>query len=834
MLQIDPSNRFRLAAAAALLILVLSAPLAMAQSPLQTYRQLYSVGLDSAQVYHVREFVLDRQDLHVYLNDGTIAFMRGVNGKVTGAYFEGDGQILLRPPDAVERNSLGLFSGLGVLDERFESAFLRFNDDLYDQIRASSRKADDSDLATDHNDVASNLAHGDALRLLETMTTAPGAMGSGRDQFLHMRISSERLGNFDVIYDSLAPEQFLVGRLAPHSSDAWYDIWMSFPSEDRREMEAAEHARLVIDPWASSSTVKPVNVRIDAKLLPPENIEASAELDLDVVSGGQSVLVFELSRYLNVSNVALADGTHLEFIHNEAMSGTDLSKRGNDLLTVILPAALKTGDKLTLKFNYAGAVMKQAGNGLLFVGERGIWYPNRGLSMAQFDLKFHWPREWTLIATGKEVSEEQNENGFTGRWISETEIPIAGFNLGQYAHGSAKAGDITINAFATTSLETIVPSLAEVQQDPKDKKRHTLTPKQEARLRQLSPAEGSQAVAEYAARSVSQYSEWFGPYPFSTLSVTQFPGNLSQGWPTLVYLSSAAFLSAEQRKEELNMNAIQQVIYGQIMLPHEAAHQWWGDLVGWRSYRDQWLVEALADYSAMMLLEQQHPENVRLVLETYRRDLLYKNEAGHRYTEAGPVSLGFRLSSSVFPNGYIVISYGRGAWLMHMLRCLFRDYAVEAGMPPAKGDQAFREALHSLRKHYAHTNITIRELQKEMESHISHVSSDDSSVRHTLGWFFEGWVNGTAIPKITLKDVRFKSTGKQTVATFTVVQDECPDTLMTEVPIYAVDANNRYKLLRRVMADGPETKARLTIPAGTRRLSVDPEWTLLTSNPEGH
>jgi aminopeptidase N len=306
---------------------------------------------------------------------------------------------------------------------------------------------------------------------------------------------------------------------------------------------------------------------------------------------------------------------------------------------------------------------------------------------------------------------------------------------------------------------------------------------------------------------------------------------LSQGWPTLIYLTSAAFLSYEERQKELNMNAFQQVIYGQVMLPHEAAHQWWGDLVGWRSYRDQWLVEALADYSAMMLLELKHPENVQFVLEAYRRDLLFKNEAGHRYAEAGPVSLGYRLSSSVFPNGYIVISYGRGCWLMHMLRSLFRDYAVEAGLPSSKGDEAFRNALRSLREHYAHTNITVRELQKEMEAHIGQVTTPASPVKHSLGWFFDGWVNGTAVPKITLKDIKSRQVGKQTFVNFTIVQEECPDTLMTEVPIYAVDANNKYKFLRRAMADGLETKARLAVPAGTRRLAVDPEWTLLTSNP---
>jgi hypothetical protein len=37
------------------------------------------------------------------------------------------------------------------------------------------------------------------------------------------------------------------------------------------------------------------------------------------------------------------------------------------------------------------------------VGERGTWYPNFGLSPAQFDMEFHYPANWTLVATGKQI-----------------------------------------------------------------------------------------------------------------------------------------------------------------------------------------------------------------------------------------------------------------------------------------------------------------------------------------------------------------------------------------------------------------------------------------------
>ena len=35
-------------------------------------------------------------------------------------------------------------------------------------------------------------------------------------------------------------------------------------------------------------------------------------------------------------------------------------------------------------------------------------------------------------------------------------------------------------------------------------------------------------------------------------------------------------------------------------IAHETAHQWWGNIVAWRSYRDQWLSEGFAEYSGML------------------------------------------------------------------------------------------------------------------------------------------------------------------------------------------------------------------------------------------
>ncbi len=107
---------------------------------------------------------------------------------------------------------------------------------------------------------------------------------------------------------------------------------------------------------------------------------------------------------------------------------------------------------------------------MLYVGERGTWYPNFGLSPAQFEMEFHYPANWTLVATGKQISragreEDQGEaetNREAGaekvsRWTSERPIPVAGFNLGKYVRAEAKAGNILVEAYGTKGVEKSFP-----------------------------------------------------------------------------------------------------------------------------------------------------------------------------------------------------------------------------------------------------------------------------------------------------------------------------------------------------------------------------------------
>jgi len=80
---------------------------------------------------------------------------------------------------------------------------------------------------------------------------------------------------------------------------------------------------------------------------------------------------------------------------------------GNGLLYALLPNPAKSGDEFDLTFHYHGNVIRNAGNGVLFVGARESWYPHLGdtAAFSTYDLTFHWPRKLRLAATGSAFSE---------------------------------------------------------------------------------------------------------------------------------------------------------------------------------------------------------------------------------------------------------------------------------------------------------------------------------------------------------------------------------------------------------------------------------------------
>jgi hypothetical protein len=96
----------------------------------------------------------------------------------------------------------------------------------------------------------------------------------------------------------------------------------------------------------------------------------------------------------------------------------------------------------------------------------------------------------------------------------------------------------------------------------------------------------------------------------------------------------------------------------------------------------------------------------------------------------------------------------------------------------------------------------------------------------SLDWFYQSWVNGSAVPDFGLRGLKFTEKGGATVITGTIVQEHAPDGLVTAVPLYASLAGKNV-FLGHVFAEGKETAFHLSGPAGVRKILLDPEQTLL-------
>ena len=190
-----------------------------------------------------------------------------------------------------------------------------------------------------------------------------------------------------------------------------------------------------------------------------------------------------------------------------------------------------------------------------------------------------------------------------------------------------------------------------------------------------------------------------------------------------------------------------------------------------------------------------------------------KNKDGEWLRDAGPVTLGQRLDSSHFPDGYESISYERGTWLFHMLRSMLNDSETAShsrkgrANPPLNSDEPFFRALRKARERYAGKSISTQELMQVFEEELPRPLWYEN--RRKLDWFLEGWIEGTAIPELETRDIRITDKPGGTTVTGVIVQKDAPDDLVTAVPVYAATGSNALVFLGQVLADGAETTFRL-------------------------
>lgn len=793
-------------------VLATPQPVLGSDSPRELLRRLHSLSLDPSRLYEVQDLRLRRDELRVIFEHGRLVFLEPVAGQVTGALFVGEGSIIVMPRQKVEKVQLARFTGAPLLDERFSSAYLRFTDTAFgDLLQAIEHGAGspvkDADFLARWAPLARNLNPQQSLRTLADL------LSKQPRTFFHIGVVGLRLGPLEVRVDDRAVEQVVVGQTRWSGGVGYTDIWCSFP---RRSADPAQSA---------PPNFTPTRYRIETRIHPSRVLEGETELEMVAQVSGERVFAVELARQLAVKSVTDETGQALDWFPGESFLLPEGHERASDYIVVVLAEPSESGRSYRLHVRYEGAVIYDVGNGVFYVGSRESWYPNLGIQFqADYELTFHYPRRLVLVATGNKESETEEGEWKTAHWLSREPLAVAGFNLGDYEVRKVRDKELTVEVYANRQLERAL------QPQPLAATPPILLPESMARRFPTglprpepiaSPAGQADDLAREALDAIRFFENYFGPFPYSHLAISQIPGNFGQGWPGLLYLSTFSFLRPSEQAR-VGLSARSREFFTDLVPFHEAAHQWWGNLVGWQDYRDQWISESLASYAGLLYLEKRRGDRGGMEnwLKKYKDDLLAKTLEGRPVEQAGPIWLGKRLAASDAPGAYETIVYGKGAWVMHMLRHLLRD-------PKTGSDERFRQALREFLATYRHRTATSQDFRRIFNKYMP--KSLDLEGSGNLDWFFEEWIYDTGIPRYTVESSvkpvaaakpRFAVRGK-------IIQKEVPEHFTMPVPVYGKPPQGKLVLLGTVTTTGPGTPFHFSVAWKPSKIVLDPFHTIL-------
>jgi peptidase M1-like protein len=785
-------------------------------SPRELLTALNALAIDSQHVYTVStkdRVELRKADTVLAFQNGKIAFFQSFEGRITGFVFSGVGHVVALPRDPVEKQQVARFLGAPVFDEQFLSAYVRFTDGTDQELlrelqRAGLTPAVDDQFAPLWRANLDRLNPSHSLRILIEKYSNPPA------PFFHAGIDGVVTGPLDILLDGMQNENFTLGQPRTVGKATYYDVWSSYR---------------MADSVAFSMGINAIHYRIDTTIHPDNSLEASASIEFRASAAAQQFLGVQLSRALKITGITGDDGEALPFFQNEGLTQQEINSRGQDALIVFLPKPPVPGGTFTLHFRYNGNVIEDAGNSVLFVGARESWYPHYGdaSEFALYDLTFHWPKRLRLVATGAKSTEREEGDSRVATWKTEIPVPEAGFNLGEYASSSLSSENRTIDVYANKQLEEILRARLSAPTPQEGASRHTPISKlplgNDFPPLPPSPAGFLKQLAREIDSSIRFYELYSGPFPFRNLGVSQIPGAFGQGWPGLLYLSTYSFLP-DEAQYRAGLSTTGRAFFTDVVPFHEVAHQWWGNVVGWSSYQDQWIDEAISEYLALLFADSQKSQDHPLStwLAHYRKRLTTKAEGEDRIpSDIGPVIIGRRLISSRSPDAYSVVVYAKGTWIMHMLREMLRQPGAANGKNP---DARFIALLHTLVSKYARTALTTADLQREVEAIMT--PRMDLEGGRSMEWFFDEYVRGTGIPHYKVQftshssEKGFQIRGK-------LLQEGVPRSFIAPVPIYAAAGPGRTIFLGTVVATSNETNFTFTSAAQPHKLLIDPHMTLL-------
>jgi hypothetical protein len=772
----------------------------------QEIRKSFAARKFSDQCAVVNNVTLQKDQGAFLLKTGEVYFLEPVQGRTTAAVFIGDGEFSLTPPTDAEKKHIAIFTDTPEIKEPFSELVMYFTDKTLEAIKNSLNTKIVAGCPNVGKAAVALDEKGDLLRKRFRFNLSSRILADyltpKRRGFFTSFIEGRKFGKLIYQIDPLGlpevyPEQVSLSSYGVSDRG----IWAAFHLE-------GEYRKGTANSWTDRRIYDITHHEIEmavrgTRLIGKDTITLFSK-DADL-----RFFPFDLYRTMRVKNVTSESGEEFSFIQEKKDEDADFG--------IIFAKAPEVGKpfKITVEYEGDGALLN-AGSGNFYLGPRSTWYPNNPFGAfadrAIFNLTLHYPKKYTMVGIGNRVGEETIAGDLkTSRWSTgDVEFEVAGFNYGDFKVSKVMdtASGYELEVYANTEMPDFINDYLKRVENAEARVGGNLT---ENTLGTLNTTSGMNKVMVEAQNSVRLYNAYFGRLPYKRIAMTQQPaGFFGQAWTTLIFMPFVAYIPQTQRVQMFGVRGGTSDFWNEVG-PHEVAHQWWGHIVGWTSYRDQWMSEGFSELSSSIY--------VQFVEKDIDKFISYWEDQRKLITEAsnstknvkpytvGPLTQGYRLNSGKAGNVYRRMIYPKGAFVLHMLRMMMYDHGKT-------GDARFKTMMQDFIRTNYNKPVSTNDFKLAVERNMTPEMDIDKN--KTINWFFDQWVYGTEMPSY-----KFEYQVQGNTLTGQLTQSGVGKDFVMLVPIYA-DFGNGWQYLASVTLAGNDTLdiGKLNLPKAPKKVAV--------------
>ena len=725
------------------------------------------------------------------------------------AVYLGDGLVRCYPPDGVEHQQLEKLIDEDYLEEEFDRFVFWFTDDTADRLRdlagdtegREARKANDL-LENRREELLEGPAQNPDSRLLvDLLSPSLDTDGLPRPSYFYAQIDGDDHGWFSIEIEPREREEVTVYRFDKRRRIL--NIWMGFHALTDFDDAAATRAlegdgdasasvALLIEPHQLLSVfrlmVSPVLEITDARwrTTVPEDINdrrATALLLPGEPNGNDDEVP-------DPSDPAPLTGEPVHWVQ-ETDDKLLAEDRYEPFVTIALPRTVARGERFILELAYEGELLERLRVSQEFLLKDTLfWIPTHSDNRrSRVHMTFRMPERYRVASGTALVDEQVVDDTRIMRWVSDDLVRFMSFSFGRFEVTELDEDGLPpISVYASKNHIGFAPGNRE-------------------------------RTIENLTGAIRTFGEYFGPYPFPSLRVTETPAYSGQAFLGLILLSFQAFGELHSGETEL-------------LRSHEVAHQWWGATVDWETYRDQWLSEGFAQYAAALFtLSGLEDENKFLdMLHAWRLDVLGQVNVAQGLglqhygfppaviresdgNKSGPVVVGYRLRTSDTPMDYRLLVYEKGAFILHMIRMMLMD--LETG-----DDGQFRALMIRFVDEHRRQPATTRAFEAAVTR----------AFGEPMDWFFDQWVYGVDVPTYR-PDLKVSPVIDQELPYLlhgTVRREDVPDDFKMPVPI-ALRFDDHPPIVRRIWVDADTVEVEIPLPAEPEDIEFNYHYAVLAN-----